>query len=335
LLVVVDGPEKAGKTTLTRTVVSVAQGMGIPAEYVHWGPIPRFGPDGLPGDTRYLQALERDVLKPGIVIWDRSWASEYAYGTVPGQDDHRLVDDPWRGEWLYGRAAQTGLRLMLLGPDADTLRQKRDETDLPIDPEVERERYRTYGTWFGWDIVENLHTEGSLRSLVDAIIDLYEARRRDVLVPPPPVYCGPYRAEVVILGERRNLSDRDLPDLTIPGAWLPFTSPLSEKYGRVLGPHAFRVGWTHVWDIMELHGATNPLHHAKYIMTCGKVALEYAAATYPKTKIASLPHPSALYLWGQWKDRIPSVELSLNSAINKYAPAFSPSLKIGDLRGDS
>lgn len=321
MLIVVSGPEKAGKTTFCHTLVSEAHSRNIQAEYRHWGPIPKTLPNGLPGDTRYLEALQKDVKKAGIVVWDRSWACEYAYGIIPGQDDHRLALDPWLGEWIYSRAVQSmGLRMMLLGPDPETLARKRTPDDLPIDPEVERERYRAYGQWYGWDVVENPHTDVFLDNFVKQIIDLYEERHRRVQVPPPPVYCGPYRASVVVVGERRNDRLSISNGQAVPGGWLPFTSLYTEKYGRALGTQAFQVGWTNTWDILELVGEANPLSHAATIITCGRIALDYAAAYFPSARIIPAPHPSAVYRWGKWKDRVLTVEMGLKAAVRKYAP---------------
>jgi hypothetical protein len=323
VLLVCDGPEKAGKTTFLNEVFTEAEKRGYRPKYRHWGPIPKTLGNGDPGDTRYLPALQEDLQWPGLVVWDRSWASEWAYAPVPGQDDHRLCDDPWLGEWLYGRTAQAvGHRLMLLGPDAETLAKKRTPDDLPIDPAEERDRYLKYGLRFGWHVSENPHTPEALEKLVDWVLDRYEKRIGDEGVGPP-AYCGPMDARVVFLGERRNDGTGPQKGYGPPGAWLPFTSRFTEKLGRSLGDMAFSVGWTNVYDVRDLPEDQNPLRNAEMVIACGKTAQGYASTLLGKF-VLEIPHPSALYRWGTYDSERPKIEKMVLEAVSRHQSWYSP-----------
>jgi hypothetical protein len=320
VLLIVDGCEKAGKTTFLKALEVAGTKGKVEVEYVHWGPIPKTLPNGDPGDTRYLAKLQEDVAKRHLVVWDRSWASEFAYAPVPGQDDHRLCDDHWLGEWLYGRAADE--RLILLGPDVETLTRKRDNTDLPINPYIERERYRRYGLTYGWRVLENQHDDETLRHLVNWVLDLYEKRHDDVRLGPP-AYCGPEDAKIVFLGERRNDGTGPQKGYGPPGAWLPFTSRYTEKLGRSLGSLAMKVGWTNVYDVLESPAEANPLVNAEMIVACGQVAHRYAG-TLPGKFILEIPHPSAMYRWGAMAEQVEDVERRVRASVLRFFADKSP-----------
>jgi len=155
LAVIIDGPEKAGKTTLLAEVVRQAQietGDTLPILYRKWSGRAR------PDEHVYFRELVRwygDVSddNPRVALWDRGWPSEFVYGTLLKEDR------PMAGKLLCPDF-ETGLspwliKVILLGPSAEALIAKRDETDLPVDPAHEQYLFGAYGAVNGWKVVEN------------------------------------------------------------------------------------------------------------------------------------------------------------------------------------
>lgn len=67
MIIVIEGPEKAGKTTLTKFLIAKK-----PMEIRHWGPVD-------PDDRVYTEQLIKDVESDNWIIWDRCWPSEHVY----------------------------------------------------------------------------------------------------------------------------------------------------------------------------------------------------------------------------------------------------------------
>lgn len=151
----IDGPEKAGKSTLVEALC-------LRRAYVRkWT-----GP-AVPDDNEYLVPLQIDAKSQRVVVWDRGWASEVVYGQLLKQP-RRLAGDWQTAELLYGRMAE--IAIMLLGPDVETLKRLRDNTDLPIDPAIERQAFARYGQLAGWIVLENEHTPTYIATLADSLM---------------------------------------------------------------------------------------------------------------------------------------------------------------------
>lgn len=235
MLITISGPEKANKSTLCQ-VLREEYGAVIR----HWGPIH--------SDTEFLTGLQEDIDylardSDSLVVYDRSWVCDHVYSSLLGRD-HRFGADPWLAEWLYGRAVQTlGLRVILAGPSAAVLARRRDETDLPVDPVIEKATYVEYGRSFGYHIVHLEQDSGDaldneLRDIATELVTL--ARIRTRLLNPssyltPPHYVGPPQATGVVV-----VHDTDP---MLEGAWLPGTSAAVTEYARRLGPFALSLGW--------------------------------------------------------------------------------------------
>lgn len=174
MLLVIDGPEKAGKTSLIEALRTWVTLKGEPTKVRKWGKLD----DGKWAiDEVYGFALDEDQLHPGLVIWDRSWASETVYGQLLNRD-RRLAERPELGESLYGRRVQ--LKIILGGPSPAILMGDRTEDDLPVSPAKEQEAFVAYGRQYGWHIIGltdrerlpmftlvtavRLHIEGVLRN---------------------------------------------------------------------------------------------------------------------------------------------------------------------------
>lgn len=302
-ILVVDGPEKAGKTTLIHAVAQEwcsRMGKGSEAWRKHWGPVQT--------DVEYKAKLEQNVTELGpqkLIIWDRSWASESVYGLLLERPGRRLADDPWLGEWLYGRAVQAiGLRVMLTA-DSWELAARRDETDLPVSPQVEAQAFIRHGSNYGWAYLKNTYTDANLqenaRTIVNVLISQLLVERA-----APPIYCGPADAKIVVVGEGRNEGSQ------FPGAWLPLTTPLTTLLGRSLGDRAFQLGWTNAHDIPP-----GTLRSAQVLVALGEDAQQFCQLYVGHNRVVGLPHPAWLYRYGRAKEQIPVVEAKLLDIVNE------------------
>lgn len=304
MLVVLDGPEKAGKTTLASALVEAVKLNGEPTRVRKWGKLD----DGKwAADWVYAKALEEDSQYPGVVVWDRSWASEAVYGKLLKRD-RRLAEDPWLGEWLYGRGV--ALKYILAGPDPKVMTAAHDAEDLPVEASEEQAAFVTYGEQYGWRIFKGNGERLPLNMLVSRIAMhvAEEAQRpRD-----PRKWCGPQSASVVFVGERGSTSEN------IVGGWLPFTSIYTAKYGRILGDAALRVGWTNAWDD-ERHIFDN----TRCLIACGASAYEWArevqiAEARSGVAICRVTHPAALYRWGRYRSEIDATEAYIRDTVGQY-----------------
>lgn len=281
---VIDGPEKAGKST-TIAALKKALKKNFQVDVLKWGPVK-------PDDRVYTEQLmhyagSRDT----VAIWDRCWPSEYVYGKLLGRKDHRMSSDPWLGAWLHDRAViSNGSRFMMLGPSIDHLSKLRDSTDLAVSPENEVKLYKEYATRFGWTILEGYkHTKKSLDANVDLILrEFYKDTMQLDGMPLPPAWAGPQDAKVVIVGN--TLSEKP-----VPGGWLPFTSRMTTMFGRIFGDDVVKYGWTNARDCSPAY-----LKRRKVIIACGNIAHEWirhyvAEKENYDQKILYVPHPSWLF----------------------------------------
>lgn len=270
-IIVIDGPEKSGKTTLARYIED-AHG----ARYRHWGPVV--------SEVEYLKPLKEDIESGDLVVWDRSWVSEAVYGQLLDRNC-KLRHDPWWGEWAFGRAIKAaGTGVILCGPSLEHLRSARTPDDHPVDPLLEVEAYRKYAHEFGWSCIHNSHAPGAVERLGDLLVRQAEFNANG---DQPPIYCGPRRAMTVVVGEARNHQS------TVAGGWLPFTSPYTTRFGRLFGNKAFEIGWTN-----SISGSWRAVADAAVVVACGKIAYE-CAVKYSKGEIIEVPHPSYIYRWNQ------------------------------------
>lgn len=267
MIILIDGPEKAGKSTLIKALVSE-----LGARVRPWGPIS-------PDDRVYTPFLKEDALTEDWVIWDRGWPSEHVYGKLLGRD-RRLANDPFLGEWLHGRTVQTrGVRCMLVPWDYSETARRTDDTDLKVDRFEECYSFAKYAETYGYLRLTNFYNDQSLETNTKIVVAETKKPRRLI----PPAYAGPQDAEVVFVGEARN-DDAKHP---IPGAWLPFTSKLTMELGRRLGNKAFQYGWTNVGDV--------PLNFLsdKLVIACGEQAEKWLRGTGITHVV--IPHPAWMY----------------------------------------
>lgn len=338
MLIILDGPEKAGKTTLARELRAGSGDYRGGLATRHWGPIPARlpGTDDF-GDTAYRAGLridlgdpmayelsasalaavveygsiadEQPTLDPLGMVWDRSWASEVVYAGVLGRTDRRLYGDPWLAEWLYGRAVQaSGIRVMVLGPSAGRLAELRSSDDLPVKPELERALFHQYATEYGWEVVQDNHVDDKMHRMIAAGL-LVKALRAQVranqLGAKPPDYAGPPDAPVLVVGERRNGND--------PG-WLPFATPYTTRFARCLGSDALRCGWTNA-DVLAENPHWVTEQPRRLVVACGRVAEAVVEHLEGYRDLLCVEHPAALYRWDRMSSRIEGTESATKRAV--------------------
>lgn len=148
-IIIVDGPEKAGKTTLIRRL----------AEKIGYRVVKQSGP-AKPNFLIYLVQLLDNIGDGGGVIWDRSWASEFVYRTLMGEE----TPNPVVMEFLMGRIPT--LKVMVLGTGDEEQFSMRTSDDMPVNPATERRLFEMYGDAFGWLVFHNSYTETSLETMV-------------------------------------------------------------------------------------------------------------------------------------------------------------------------
>lgn len=156
-LLLVEGPEKAGKSTLIRLIKDLEPGVVVRKWYQ-----PRsYG--------EYYDALQQDLELP-LVIWDRGWPSDAVYSKLMPTTPRRFqANADWAedrlGKPLHGR----GLKVILLGPDPETLLKRRTEDDLPVNPRLEQLTYLWYARRYNYLTFR----EGG-PTVANALLDLME-----------------------------------------------------------------------------------------------------------------------------------------------------------------
>lgn len=280
-VLVFDGPEKAGKTTLINATAAELRRRGFDVNIRRWGPVD-------PDDRVYAPALQKDVTEPETFhLWDRSWASEYVYATLLNRN-RRLNREPWLGEWLHGRAVSaTGAKFMVLGLPQE-LTARRDATDLPVDPGAEFRYFRSYQIRNAWYPVTNEYTDESLATNVNNVLrwswpnHLLNVSSGGTYRPPH--YAGPISSPVLIVGKARSEFE------SVRGAWLPFTSRLTTEFGRRIGVNALHCGWTNLADAKE-----EMFWGRSMIVFCGK-GVDWPYEWIPSgTLRVNVDHPSFTY----------------------------------------
>jgi hypothetical protein len=160
MLIVIDGPEKAGKTTVIAALEALAGKHGFWSfTKVHHGK-ECAGDDGSVYASNMLRLQHEVEAARDLVVFDRAWPSEWVYGILMGRQS-RITKSPFFVErMLGGTAAAYGACGILLGPSTEALAALRTGDDHPVDPGEERAAYRAYAAQFNknWQAYENGHT---------------------------------------------------------------------------------------------------------------------------------------------------------------------------------
>lgn len=223
MIIVFDGPEKAGKSTIISKVAQLYPKANIRP----WGPVS--------SEMDYMDPAVLDASVNRWCIWDRGWASEHVYAKLLDRD-RTLGRDPWLGEWMFGRLAS--VKIMLIPSDYEDSAKRRDKTDLPVDPYQECKAFEYYGRRFGYHVLYNDYTERSDQENVAEIQRLmHDAELAGAL--RYPYWLGPRDAKVVfITGTPKNI--------------IPFRGPLTQQFGREFGDIALKCAWASTGHPKEL-----------------------------------------------------------------------------------
>lgn len=135
-VIIVDGPEAAGKSTFIANRFP-------DAEVRKWGPVPNV--------SAFVPPFFSDRTSDKLVVWDRSWASEVVYNQLlnRGRTPDRIVAE---------LESFRPMRIIIAAP-ARTLEMRRNfrlslgqTDDLPVDPEEELRAFLAYGNAHGWAV---------------------------------------------------------------------------------------------------------------------------------------------------------------------------------------
>lgn len=134
-IIIIDGPEKAGKSTLIKN-------LALPSvDVTHWGPVDSVYEYFVP----LKQAIDRSSTGEWI-IWDRSWASEWVYNDLLNRRSN--VESAF--QLLEDMCDQHGvIRLGVLAPQ-EVLEKRRTPDDHDVEPQNELYTYQQYFKYHDW-----------------------------------------------------------------------------------------------------------------------------------------------------------------------------------------
>jgi nicotinamide riboside kinase len=253
MIVLIEGGEKAGKTTIANRLVLELNKQGWKTYYRHWGPY----------DPEYFASIvQKEADDTVIHVWDRGWISESVYARLLDRKDHNK--DPWLQEFLYGRA--THHKFLILN---DLLNSKAVHTvdDLPVDPmEEQREFYCQCHDTF--ETIPNTYSDRVISESV-----AYIMAKLIMEGAPPFIYSGiapKYRIPVFFVASPSNMARGT--------KWMPFSYDRCVEYIRPLGNLAFKCQY------MFAHkGNPAALRNAEYIITLGGDAAQWVKYYVGKT----------------------------------------------------
>jgi len=247
MLLVFDGPEKAGKSTLIKELGETLSAQNNNVTVRHWGKVS--------SDTEYAAPLIADLKKASelneIIVWDRSWASEKVYGFMLNRHDHRLTHLQSLGEWYYSRMVDHygGMRFIVL-PDIQKSASLRSADDLPVDPYNEYEMFRQHALAHDWFPLTNKFTQKDLDNNVDIIVKKVEDYKMPSLYDfyAHAEYYGNISGKCVFYDDYHSMNEGEL--------LLPFSHIDGWKFASHLPRKAYNYGWLsphHINDYRQLN----------------------------------------------------------------------------------
>lgn len=146
MIIVVDGPEKVGKSTFIAKLVEQAETTGL---HVIQGHMKR----PYPADQNvYKPLVQLGIRSDTFVILDRSWISEIVYNILLERENNFAWTE---GHRRFGQYVDIFGMQIILVEEVEILEQRRDATDHPIEPKIEREQFLTYGHTFHCQLIQS------------------------------------------------------------------------------------------------------------------------------------------------------------------------------------
>jgi hypothetical protein len=185
MIISIEGPEKAGKSTLVKLAMA-----GFEKDRSRF--VKCSGRDDNSG-FGYMADFAEGLDSRNYHFWDRAWIGEYVYGTLL-KDGRLFADDPFMCEWFYGRALNgRGGKFVLLPDSFDSLPALRDETDLDVDPYYEAGLFREYAQAWGYEILRNNYDELRLMENAKAVrksafVGIHKCSARHYVGPLAPTF---------------------------------------------------------------------------------------------------------------------------------------------------
>ena len=220
MIISIEGPEKAGKTTLANEIL---EGFEPDMSRV----VKQSGRDSKDG-WGYLHDFIFGIDSNTIDVWDRAWIGENVYGRLLGQE-RLFTNDPFVCEWIYGRILEgRGGKFILLPRTPFQLEVLRDDTDLPVNPVAEYDTFASYSAAWGYTILTNNYIE---RDLLENSVEARRSVFVDVHKNHSTAYVGSRRPMVTFVGN----SIQEFPFET-----RPFFDRVSAEYFRPYGKQAIK-----------------------------------------------------------------------------------------------
>lgn len=225
MIIVFDGPNKSGKSTLISNVTIALKEYQFKVRTRHWGPLKI-------DDREYTESLIEDTASEDIVIWDRSWVCESVYGKMLDRK-RRLVESPWLGEFIHTRGVKLNGLCFIVSPSLAGLNiDLLDKSDAQFsdNPYWERQLFTDYANNFKWHRLYNSFTEESMHSMVNTVVDAvqnYENLK--------------YKADVTFVIQ-------DEPEF-IPGGWLAGSSSNVIKFASKLAFGTLISDWIYLDEV--------------------------------------------------------------------------------------
>lgn len=221
MIIMIEGPEKAGKTTL---VEAILDGFDEDRSERHHC----YGKDSADG-IGYLRPFIKHLDSSFVSVWDRAWIGEIVYGRLLS-DGRWFARDEFMCEWIYGRLLNgRGGKFVLLPEDCDELRARRDESDLEVDPIAESRIFKTHANRYDYEVLTNLYDEESLRE------NTLKARKSifvDTHKIPSTEYVGPLKPVLTFVGDTQQEWSVD---------HRPFNNTIAAEYFRPFGYKAINL----------------------------------------------------------------------------------------------
>lgn len=165
-LVIIDGPEAAGKTTI---IDALLEEWGEPSMYRHWGPRDSW--------LEYCQPLFDDLKRcrenpTELIVWSRSWASRTIYNkllnqgqSVPSCVTSELDKIVIRSGGFLGMV--TAPVVTLLNRRLQRIAAGDPKQDHQLDVGKELAEFQKYGRFRGWNMLDGTQlVEDNVRHII-------------------------------------------------------------------------------------------------------------------------------------------------------------------------